>query len=66
MIEPRYRQLGDAAKPLYENGLPLHEIATRLNCNIAMLAKAMRWRACRDGTTLPDGRARRKTLDSTE
>jgi hypothetical protein len=59
---PPFVRIADAAMRLYDEGLPLRDIASRVGCDRATLSKAIgQWHAAR-GLTAPDGRHRRKQL----
>ena len=58
-----YQRISDEVKRLYDEGLLLGEIASQLKCDINTVTSAVAfWHESR-GLGVPDGRARRKTLD---
>jgi site-specific DNA recombinase len=60
---PKYARLADEAKELWDGGLLMEEIGERLDCDRTTLTRAIaHWHETR-GLAVPDGRARRKTLE---
>ena len=61
---PLYQQIADRVKELYDEGRLLEEIAARLGHDRNMITKAIVfWHEARD-LVVPDGRSRRKSLNS--
>jgi len=59
----KYQLLAAQAKALWDDGLLILEIASRLGCNRATARSAVKeWYVSR-GLPIPDGRGRRKSLD---
>jgi predicted transcriptional regulator len=60
--KPLYQRIADEVKRLSDEQLLMHEIATRLRCDISTVTKALAfWHALR-GLVVADGRTRRKSL----
>jgi hypothetical protein len=60
---PPYQEIADQVKELYDQGLLLHEIASRLKCDPHTITSAVAYWFGSRGLPAPDGRSRRKTLD---
>ncbi len=59
---PLYQRIADEVQRLLDEQFLMHEIATRLQCDINTVTKAVAfWHESR-GLEIPDGRARRKSL----
>jgi hypothetical protein len=59
---PRYQEIADEAKRLYDEGLLVGEIARRLQCDKNTLTKALAYWHTSRGLPVPGGRTRRKSL----
>jgi hypothetical protein len=56
------KELSAPAKDLWNAGLPMHEIASRLGCNVDTVTAAIKHWFVSRGLPVPDGRHRRKEL----
>jgi hypothetical protein len=56
-------RLADQAKALWDEGRPMHEIATKLECCRDTAAASIEHLFTSRGLPVPDGRTRRKSLD---
>jgi hypothetical protein len=60
---PQYQAIANEVMQYFEQDLLLHEIATRMKCNIGTVESAIRFWHQERGLPVPDGRARRKSLE---
>ncbi len=59
---PRYQEMADEAKRLYDEGLLVGEIARTMQCDKNTITKALAYWHTSRGLPVPDGRTRRKSL----
>lgn len=60
----KFQQIAEEALGLYDQGLPLQDIAARLGCDRTTAGKAVQHAQTQRGLVPVDGRTRRKSLDT--
>jgi transposase len=62
-VQPMFEALADPVESLLQEGLLIQEIAARLGCCKDTVTKVIQYLRTVRGLSIPDGRARRKSLD---